>query len=167
MIRIFDIAPTPAPRQNKRDTFKPSPSVLRYRAFRDEVALKIKVPPPLEFYHVVFLLAMPASWSHLKKRQHVGKPHLVKPDKDNLEKALIDALYRNADDAHVWNSASTKLWAYDGTIVISDQLIQINPFGVLGPTFLSVYIEALEAPADRCVHLGTVHPIRDPRESGP
>ena len=167
MIRIFDIAPTPAPRQTKRDTFKPSPSVLRYRAFRDDVALKIKVPPPLEFFHVVFLLAMPASWSHLKKRQHVGKPHLVKPDKDNLEKALIDAIYRDTDDAHVWNSASTKLWAYDGAIVLSDQLVQINPFGVLGPSFLSVYIEALDAPADRRPHLGSVHPIRDPRESGP
>lgn len=167
MIRVFDIIPTPAPRQTQRDRFNPSEAVLRYRAFRDEVGLKIKVKPSSDFFHVVFLLPMPASWSHKKKRNHVGQPHFVKPDKDNLEKAFIDALYRDRDDAHVWNTASTKLWAYDGAILVSDQWLHIAPFGGLGPGFLGLYIEALEAPADRAPPVATVHPIRHPRESGP
>jgi len=121
-IQAFDITPTPAPRQSRRDKWAPSKAVQVYRAFRDEVAWKIRTLPE-DFFHVVFLLPMPASWSDRKKSEHVGTPHRGKPDKDNLEKALVDAIFRNADDAHVWNTASTKLWAYQGAILISDDPI--------------------------------------------
>lgn len=36
-----------------------------------------------------------------------GKPHQSKPDKDNLERALLDALFE--DDAHIWDSRARKL----------------------------------------------------------
>lgn len=52
-----------------------------------------------------------------KKRQEMtGKPHQQKPDKDNLEKALMDAIY--ADDAHIWDSRVTKRWGEAGQIII-------------------------------------------------
>ncbi len=121
-IQVFDIAPTPAPRQSKRDKFKPSAAVIRYRAFRDEVGYKIK-ELPADFFHVVFLIQVPGSWSEKKKREHIGLPHLGTPDKDNLEKALIDAIYRNRDDSHVWNTASTKLWALQPAIIIADDYL--------------------------------------------
>ena len=123
-IQVFDIPPTPAPRQSRRDRWCPSASVQRYRAFRDEVAWKIGELPE-DFFHVIFLLPMPASWSKRKKSETVGWPHLQKPDKDNLEKALVDAVFRNRDDAHVWNGASTKLWAYTPAILIADDFIPI------------------------------------------
>jgi Holliday junction resolvase RusA-like endonuclease len=123
-IQVFDIEPTPAPRQSRRDRWSPSASVLRYRAFRDEVAWKIRELPE-DFFHVIFLLPMPPSWSDRKKAETVGNPHTGTPDKDNLEKALIDAVFRNRDDAHVWNTASTKLWAYAPAILIADDFIPI------------------------------------------
>lgn len=121
-IHVYHINPVPAPRQVMKDKWKPSPAVLRYRAFRDEVGLKIKELPE-DFFHVVFLLPMPASWSNKKRLEMAGQPHRGTPDKDNLEKALIDAVYRGRDDSHVWNTASTKLWAGLGAIVIAEDYL--------------------------------------------
>lgn len=42
----------------------------------------------------------------------------VKPDFDNMMKALMDALYE--DDAHIWDSRVTKLWGEKGQIVIGE-----------------------------------------------
>jgi Holliday junction resolvase RusA-like endonuclease len=47
-----------------------------------------------------------------------GKPHQSKPDKDNLEKALMDALF--TDDSHIWDSRVTKLWGKEGQIIIKE-----------------------------------------------
>lgn len=157
MIRVFSITPTPAPRQSRSDTWKPSPSVRRYRAYRDQVTIKIKELPP-DFFHVVFLLPMPASWSKKKKADWVGLPHKGKPDKDNLEKGLVDAVYRDRDDGHVWNSATTKLWAYDGAILLSNQFLHINPRGSMGATFLGLVIDELEPPEKRVNLIGS-HPV--------
>lgn len=121
-IQVFDIAPSPYVRQSQADKWRKRPSVLKYRAFRDEVALRIKELPE-DFFHVVFLIQVPASWSEKKKRDHIGRPHLGKPDKDNLEKGLLDAIYRGRDDAHVWNTASTKLWSGYPAIIIADDYL--------------------------------------------
>lgn len=123
-LQVFDIEPTAAPRQSRRDKWKPSAAVLKYRAFRDEVGLRIP-ELPADFFHVIFLLPMPRSWSDRRKADFAGWPHKGTPDKDNLEKGLIDAVYRNRDDAHVWNTASTKLWAYQGAIVIADDFLPV------------------------------------------
>ena len=121
-ISVFAIPPTAAPRQSRRDRWAPSKAVLEYRAFRDEVGLKIKELPD-DFFHAVFLIEMPKSWPDRKKNEMAGEPHTTTPDKDNLEKALIDAVYRGRSDAHVWNTASTKLWAYHGAILIADDYL--------------------------------------------
>ncbi len=123
-LQVIGVTPRPAPRQSQRDKWKPSKAVLEYRAFRDEIGYKLK-ELPADFFHAVFLLPMPRSWSEKKKSENAGWPHLPKPDKDNLEKGLIDAVYRNRDDSHVWNTASTKLWAYHGAILISTDFIPI------------------------------------------
>lgn len=121
-IQVFDITPVPAPRQTKRDKWNPSKAVQIYRAFRDEVGLRIRELPE-DFFHVVFVLPVPRSWSEAKKARMIGQPHQGTPDKDNLEKALIDAVYRGRDDAHVWNTASTKLWGGVGAIIIADDYL--------------------------------------------
>lgn len=123
-LQVLDVTPTAAPRQSPRDKWKPSKAVQVYRAFRDEIGYKID-ELPADFFHVFFLLPMPPSWSDKKKSETVGWPHTQKPDKDNLEKGLVDAVYRNRDDAHIWNGASTKLWAYHGAILISTDFIPI------------------------------------------
>lgn len=121
-IQVFDIAPSPYVRQSQADKWRKRPSVLKYRAFRDEVALRIKELPE-DFFHVVFLIQVPASWSEKKKREHIGTPHMNKPDKDNLEKGLIDAVFRGRDDGHIWNTATTKLWSAYPAIIIADDYL--------------------------------------------
>lgn len=112
----YDVEPVSAPRQVRSDRWDPSPHVLRYRAFRDEIALR-RVMLPLHA-HVVFVLPMPRSWSIRKKALHRGAGHFQKPDTDNCLKALVDAVYRGVDDSHVWDVRATKVWGDAGAIYV-------------------------------------------------
>jgi Holliday junction resolvase RusA-like endonuclease len=47
-----------------------------------------------------------------------GQAHQNKPDKDNLEKALLDAIFD--DDSRVWDGRVTKVWGEKGQIIIGD-----------------------------------------------
>ena len=121
-LQVLDIRPTPAPRQSRRDKWAPSKAVRDYRAFRDQVGYRVK-ELPADFFHVVFILPMAESWSEKRKRAQVGQPHELKPDADNLVKALIDAVYRNREDSQVWTYATTKLCGFTGVIIIADDYI--------------------------------------------
>lgn len=101
----------------RRDRWKQRPCVTRYHAFKDLVRIH-RVRLPEQGAHVIFVLPMPPSWSERKKDNMIGRPHQQKPDKDNLEKALLDALFNN--DAHIWDSRVTKIWGYEGKIIIRD-----------------------------------------------
>ncbi len=138
MVYVYPINPVPAPRQVGRDAWKPSPPVLRYRAFRDECTLRgVKIP--LEFHHAIFVLSMPATWSATKKALNEGRRHQSKPDRDNLEKALLDACCPS--DAHIWNGQTTKLWGRRGMIIVSDRAL-----GIVEPFDLSIFYESAEHP---------------------
>lgn len=114
-MKTFDIVPVPKPRQTRADKWKKRPPVLRYRSFCDEVRLKgLKLPE--SGYHIIFVLPMPESWSKKKRQQYNGQPHQQKPDKDNLEKALLDALF--TDDCRIWDGRVTKIWGEKGQILI-------------------------------------------------
>lgn len=103
---IYPITPVPKPRQTRRDKWMKRPCVLRYRAFADKVRLyRVKLPQPCQ---VVFWLAMPKSWNNLKRVCFEHQPHTVKPDLDNLLKALGDAVH--AEDSHLWSIAAEKRW---------------------------------------------------------
>lgn len=115
--------PCPAPRQTRGDTYKPRPAVLRYRAFRDEVRIRhVQVPQP--YYHVLFVISMPRTWSKAQKDQHRGMPHQAKPDKDNLEKALLDSIF--GDDQHIWDGRASKVWGDTDLIAISSTTIDLT-----------------------------------------
>lgn len=147
MIKVYQIIPVPAPRQVGRDAYNPSPPVIRYRAYRDELRLRrVQVPTP--FYHGIFVMPMPPSWASSKRTASHGQPHTQKPDRDNLEKALLDSCFE--DDAHVWNGQTTKLWGRHGMLIISERAIPI----VL-PFDLVPYYQALRS----------VHPFTFPRET--
>lgn len=129
--RWYPIVPVSAPRQSRRDAYDPSPHVQRYRAFRDDVALRgVHIPQP--FAHLVFLVPMPESWSKKKCREHVLQPHQSKPDFDNLGKALVDAVYREGDDAHVHDARITKRWAPVGLagVLVSSSTLDVTVSGL-------------------------------------
>lgn len=116
-MKIYNVVPMGKPRMTRADKWKKRPEVLRYRAFCDHVRL-LGVKLPEANSHVTFILPMPKSWSKKKLAEMNGKPHQSKPDKDNLEKALLDALFE--DDAHIWDSRVTKLWGEEGQIIIAE-----------------------------------------------
>jgi Holliday junction resolvase RusA-like endonuclease len=111
------------------------PAVARYRAFQDEIRLRqVRIPEP--FHHAIFVLAMPATWKAEKRAAQEGMPHQQKPDRDNLEKALLDSVY--GEDAHVWDGRTTKLWGQQGLLILSEQ-----PIGIVLPFDLSEYYACL------------------------
>ncbi|NJL03279.1 MAG: RusA family crossover junction endodeoxyribonuclease, partial [Spirulinaceae cyanobacterium SM2_1_0] len=85
---------------------------------RDEIAAQQVILPPAPW--LWFLLPMPTSWSVRKKAANCNKRHQKRPDLDNLVKALLDSVFRDSSDAHVWDIRATKLWAKTGAIVIAD-----------------------------------------------
>jgi Holliday junction resolvase RusA-like endonuclease len=128
---IYDITPCPKPRMTRQDKFrgkpgrKPTrPCVARYWAFKDEVKLKMMLQRTsltdywmhLNGKTIIFHMPMPKSWSKKKRDSYRGHAHLQTPDKDNLEKALMDALYLN--DSGVWDTRTVKLWDDEGAIEI-------------------------------------------------
>jgi len=115
MIRRYPITPVPKPRQTQRDKWRPSKATKRYRAFADEVrAHGVRIPE--SGAHVTFVMPMPVSWSKRARARMDGRPHQQKPDKDNLEKACLDALY--GDDSGVWDLRVTKVWGAKGEIIV-------------------------------------------------
>ena len=117
MSRSYKITPIPAPRQVRSDTWRPSPGVVRYRQFRDEVR-RLGIQVPESGAHIVFCLPIPPSWSKKKTAEQLGRPHQQKPDVDNLLKALLDAIFEN--DCQVWDVRASKIWGTHGEIRISE-----------------------------------------------
>ncbi len=114
-MKIYDITPVSKPRMTQRDRWAKRPATAAYWAFKDEVRL-LGIALPESGWHVTFVIPMPASWSQKKRAEHNGMPHQKKPDKDNLEKALLDAIFD--DDSRVWDGRVTKLWGEKGQIII-------------------------------------------------
>lgn len=114
---IYNITPVAKPRMTRQDKWKKRKPVLMYWAYKQECQLKgVKLPD--NDYHVTFILPMPKSWTLKKRAEMNGKPHKQKPDKDNLEKGLLDAIFK--EDSHVWDGRVTKLWGEQGQIIIEE-----------------------------------------------
>lgn len=112
----YKIKPVPKPRMTKSDAWKERPCVVQYWAFKDKVReLGIKVNESWD--HITFVLPMAKSWSKKRKKEMNWKPHQKKPDKDNLEKALLDSLFE--EDKHIWDSRVSKIWWEEWKIIIS------------------------------------------------
>lgn len=111
------VTPIGKPRMTRADKWKQRPPVMHYRLYCDEIRLH-DIRLPEAGAHVTFVIPMPRSWSKKKRALMDGKPHQVKPDIDNLEKALLDALFEN--DAHIWDLRKTKLWGEQGLIIIEE-----------------------------------------------
>ena len=57
---------------------------------------------------------IPKSWSKKKSAETIHRPHLQKPDGDNLLKAVADGLNRIAwgDDSQVYEMTVCKVWGH-------------------------------------------------------
>lgn len=112
--------PIGKPRMTRADKWRRRPCVLAYRSWADKAryALRAASPDalfaegvlPAGLYDVswVAYVAMPDSWSKKKKAALRGKLHFGKPDRDNIDKAILDALF--PDDRGVTSGALHKFW---------------------------------------------------------
>lgn len=109
---VVAIEPIGKPRMTRRDVWKKRPAVIKYRAFCDELRLNAKhLSNNFRQYGVISWVAyfsMPPSWSQKKKADMKGKPHRQRPDRDNVDKAILDALF--PEDSSVWSGYLEKRW---------------------------------------------------------
>lgn len=119
------MSPVSKPRMTRKDKREPRDCVINYHDFADQLNLLFAARELPENYLIVFYFEMPKSWPNKKKIAQDYQPRLSTPDKDNLEKAFLDALfskYHNPDgiysDSHVWDGRVIKLWAYESAIEI-------------------------------------------------
>lgn len=128
MIKEFLVEPMGKPRMTRSDQWKIDPNhrdprrrkrkcVVKYHNFQNALLAQVgDFKMPESNYQLTFFISMPASWSAKRKAAMAMKPHQTRPDKDNLEKAFLDAICE--DDAHIWDGRVSKFWGYTGKIVL-------------------------------------------------
>ena len=106
------VTPLGKPRMTRRDRWKNRECVSRYHSFKDEFRslLNGKIPFPHQIKSVSWIayLPIPESWSKKKKAEMAGTIHQQKPDRDNIDKAILDSLF--GDDSHVAVGLIGKFW---------------------------------------------------------
>ena len=127
MEKILDIVPVPKPRMTRKDKWAERPSVLRYRAFADELRLKLDRDWDFNHCDIEFVIPMPPSWSKKQKALLDGMPHTQTPDIDNLQKALFDAHMAQDCGIHCLHKVR-KRWGRTGSIVLNVSECDPLPF---------------------------------------
>ena len=104
--------PVPKPRETRADIWKKRPAVMKYRFLRDVVREAMSKTGFVPSSKLGFLFGMQIpKLSKKKTDQMMAMPHMKRPDLDNLEKAIVDALFQDAEDAVVHMKMSMKIWA--------------------------------------------------------
>ena len=121
--RTITVLGTPLgkPRMTRRDKWKKRPCVMRYRAWADTVrAAAGAVPPAMRVQRLSWVATFepPKSWSKLKRNDAIGNAHCVKPDRDNIDKAVLDILYPRGDQA-ISCGTIEKRWGWVASLVIT------------------------------------------------
>lgn len=122
--KVFHVKPMGKPRMSQSDKWKTDPNhpdpkrrqrkvVTKYIDFKRSIQMQLNgFEIPVINVWVIFHLPMPKSWTDKKKVAYRNEIHQQKPDKDNLEKALLDALM--SEDKEIADSRITKLWCDRG-----------------------------------------------------
>lgn len=105
--------PMGKPRMTRKDKWGQRSCVLRYRAWADAVRAAAGVENKLRLTRATSLtfrayLPMPESWPLEKREALRDQPCVSKPDLDNLQKSLADALFAN--DECVCAGSQEKFW---------------------------------------------------------
>jgi len=112
--------PVAKPRMVRSDKYKKRPVVMNYWAFKDRIIAQAKRQgfEVSNAYKVTFVMPFPDSLSEKKKVEYEGKPHRIRPDLDNMLKALNDCLL--AEDSAVHYVTAKKIWGREGKIIVEN-----------------------------------------------
>lgn len=109
MKKTIEMAPMGKPRMTQQDKWRTRRCVARFWAWKDEFKLRVgKIPEGACVVNWVAYFPMPKSWSAKKKREMAGTLHQQKPDRDNIDKAILDSLFK--DDSRIAGCAY--MWKY-------------------------------------------------------
>lgn len=110
---IVNHCPMGAPRMTRRDKWKKRDCVERYHALRDAIRAVVGVVNDIpDRVDCIFFFPMPESWSEKKKFAMLGTAHRVRPDRDNCEKSILDALF--LEDGGIHEGFTKKVWTFSG-----------------------------------------------------
>lgn len=105
--------PVAKPRMTKRDKWKQRPCVIRYREWADRARQlagfqEKQILTRATRLHFRAYFAVPKSWGSKLKESLKGLPHLQRADIDNVQKAIMDSLFRN--DQMIYCGEQAKFW---------------------------------------------------------
>ena len=105
-----NVVPMGKPRMTQRDKWKQRPAVMRYRAFCDQMRLQTsgQIPPDLDNLSWTAYLPIPKSWPKHKRESMAGQLHRQKPDRDNIDKGVLDSLFK--EDSGIAAGHIEKRW---------------------------------------------------------
>ena len=117
------------PRSGQGRVFTPDQTVTAEAVIKIEAIPHFPVPfeGPVRVM-ILAVFAIPASWSKKRQAESLGRPHTSKPDKDNIEKAVVDALNGVAfgDDAQIAAGGSRKVWGRVAKTIIRVEQIDAS-----------------------------------------
>ena len=119
-MKIFLMMPAVGkPTMVRGDKWKERPCVLAYRAFCDALRYKAfgkntkqKLASPAALSVTCYFRAKEIIWDN--------RPHAVKPDADNILKAVSDALFSN--DHMIYRTHCEKYWSMSKDMVIVEMV---------------------------------------------
>lgn len=124
---VIRIVPMGAPRMTRR----PTERSRRFQVWRNEVKRQVGEQPVPDEVHFVAYIPMCKSWGKKRRAEMAGKPHRMKPDRDNCDKALCDALW--AEDSAIWGGSQRKFWCLPGEERIELRLIYYRKKSLANP----------------------------------
>ncbi len=111
--------PQPRPRVTRFGTYEPGKGIKAWKAAvakagQNAALTHWQFRPYVEPLQMTlqFCLPMPKSWTQIKKDDLAGRPHVSRPDADNLAKAVMDALQGICylEDSQIFDLAVAKHW---------------------------------------------------------
>jgi len=105
------------PRMTRKDAWAKRACVVRYWEFKAALNKVLNENPFIieaidwgVIYRVDWTayFTIPKSWSKKKKDQHRGQIHRHRPDRDNVDKAILDAIFK--DDSIISDGLLKKRW---------------------------------------------------------
>ena len=111
--------PIGAPRMSRMDKWKQRPCVVRYRAWKDLArSCAVELPETNQILSLSWTAYFEpsASWSKKKTAALIGTIHRFRPDRDNIDKALLDALFKQ--DSGIGVGTIAKYWGTESRLEV-------------------------------------------------
>lgn len=106
---VFMGEPLGKPRMTRQDVYIKRKPVVRFRAYETRLQAACRgVSQEASQVSWTAYLSIPKSWSEKKKAAMAGQFHRQKPDRDNIDKGILDALFKS--DCGIAAGTLAKFW---------------------------------------------------------